>query len=326
MRKQPILVADDEAVVREALKDWLREGGYEVATAEDAEQALEIIGRQEFGVVVLDLKLPGKDGIEVLKEARAQRPNLKAIIITAYPSRETAAEAVKAGAIDYLTKPFVPSALEQLIEGVLQEIETKAVTEKKEVEVAKREEEITTHLEQGKTHFEKGDFTPALAEFQKVLEVAPGNLTARIWIHKAKEGLEAPKIEAMPGEEAAPAEVKRKECVWMKMGIVSFRLCTKDYDCLTCEFDQMMQGGGAAESPEVAAAIERLKALPGIQRLCRYALRGEVSYRLCTRLYQCVNCEFGQIMEEAFERKMVKLEARREALRKKEKKQAEAKV
>ncbi len=199
------------------------------------------------------------------------------------------------------------------------------LTKEKEAEVANREEELTVHLEKGKGHFEKGDFIQALTEFQKVLEVAPGNLTARIWIHKAKENLKTPKIEAVTEEGSAPAEVKRKECLWMKMGIVSFRLCTRDYDCLSCEFDQMMQGGGAAESPEVAAAIERLKALPGNQRFCRYALRGEVSHRLCTLLYQCVICEFSQIMEEAFVQKMAKLEARREALRKKEER-AKAKV
>ena len=80
---KPILVVDDEAVMRESLRDWLTDGGYQVETAEEGEEALKTIAEQDFGVVILDLKLPGKDGIEVLKEARAQRPQLRGIIITA---------------------------------------------------------------------------------------------------------------------------------------------------------------------------------------------------------------------------------------------------
>ena len=105
----------------------------------------------------------------------------------------------------------------------------------------------------------------------------------------------------------------------MRMGMVSYRICTNDYDCLTCEFDQTMQekmaSGGA---PELDAALERFKELPGNQRLCRYALKGDVSYRLCTRAFQCVTCEFGQIMEDALQQKLTKLTARREALQKKQ--------
>ena len=315
-----VLVVEDEAIVRESLRDWLGEGGYEVATAEDGEQALEIIGRQEFGVVVLDLKLPGKDGVEVLKEARSQRPDLKAIIITAYPSAETAVEAMKAGAIDYLTKPFAPDTLERLIEEALGEAETRAVPEvaieEKKVEIGKREEEIAAHLEQGKGYLQKGGFAEAVKEFERILTVVPGNLEARIWLQKAKARLKAPRIEA---EAEVEEVVKPKECLWMRMGVVSYRLCTRDYDCLTCEFDQQMQEKMAAgEATEIDEALERLKGLPGSQRSCRYALRGEVSYRLCTRLFQCTTCEFGQIMEEALEQKLAKLAARREALRKKE--------
>ena len=68
----------------------------------------------------------------------------------------------------------------------------------------------------------------------------------------------------------------------------------------------------------VALLLSRL--LPGNQRLCRYALKGDISFRLCTRLYQCAACEFGQIMQDEMERKQTKLAARREALRKKEEK------
>ena len=181
-------------------------------------------------------------------------------------------------------------------------------------------EEIQAHLQWGKAHFEASRYPEALKEFEAILKTAPGNIETRIWIRKAKEELAKPKIETIAEEEAIPAEgAKRKECVWMKLGMVSYRLCTQNYDCLTCEFDQMMQDKMAGgDTPELDAALERFKELPGNQRLCRYAIKGDVSYRLCTRLFQCSTCEFGQMMEDTLQQKLAKLAARREALRKKE--------
>ena len=131
---RPILIVEDEAIMRESLRDWLTDGGYQVETAEEGEEALKAIAEQDFGVVILDLRLPGKDGIEVLREAKEKRPQLKGIIITAYPSVQTAVEAMKEGAIDYLPKPFDLNELEKLIQETLGpvrvEIKPKAVTEK----------------------------------------------------------------------------------------------------------------------------------------------------------------------------------------------------
>jgi CheY-like chemotaxis protein len=336
-KMKPILIVEDENITREALRDWLTDGGYHVETAEEGEKALEAITERDFGIVILDLKLPGKDGIEVLKEAREKRPQLKGVIITAYPSVETAVKATKEGALDYLPKPFDLNQLEKLIRdtlGVVQvEIKPKAAPEKAQVEIKPKAapekagevitvvpEEIPVHLKHGKTHFEAGRYAEALKEFSAILSTAPGNIEARVWIRKAKEALAAPKVEAVAEGEAAPAaeEVKAKECLWMKMGLVSYRLCTRNYDCLTCEFDQMMQDKMASgQMPELDAALERFKELPGNQRLCRYALKGDVSYRLCTRAFKCATCEFGQMMEEAMQQKLTKLAARRQALLKK---------
>ncbi|MCK4362836.1 MAG: response regulator, partial [Dehalococcoidia bacterium] len=271
-----------------------------------------------------------------LKEARAKRPQLKGIIITAYPSVETAVEAMKIGAVDYLPKPFDPDALEKLIRETLGPVQVElkpktaieeAIVEAPAVEEAKveeviaiTEEEIQVHLEQGKDHFKAERYGEAVREFQAILDIAPADIQTRIWIRKAKEELAKPRIEVPEGEVAVEEAVKPKECVWMKLGVVSYRLCTSDYDCLNCEFDQQMQERMASgEAPEIEEAMERFKELPGNQRLCRYALRGEISYRLCTRLFQCATCEFGQIMEDALQRKLAKLAVRREALRKKEK-------
>jgi hypothetical protein len=76
----------------------------------------------------------------------------------------------------------------------------------------------------------------------------------------------------------------------------------------------------SGETPELDQALERFKELPGSQRLCRYALKGDVSYRVCSRLFQCTICEFGQMMEDSLQQKLAKLQLRREALLKKEQK------
>jgi len=116
---KPILVVDDEAVMRESLRDWLTDDGYQVETAADGEAALEAIAQQDFGVAIVDLMLPGKNGIEVLREAKEKRPYLKGIIITAYASVPTAVEAMKEGAVDYLPKPVQLNQLEALIRDAL---------------------------------------------------------------------------------------------------------------------------------------------------------------------------------------------------------------
>ena len=116
---KPILVVDDEAIVRDSIKDWLQEVGYQVATAGTGEEALAMIEKQDFSVMILDVRLPGKSGVTVLREAKAFKPDIKAIMITAYPTKEVAAESKSLGAIDYLIKPIFPKELENLIRETL---------------------------------------------------------------------------------------------------------------------------------------------------------------------------------------------------------------
>jgi len=333
---KPVLIVEDEAIMRESLRDWLKDSGYDVETAEEGEEALQKIGEKEFSVAVLDLRLPGKDGLEVLKEATAKDPKIKGIVMTAYPSVETAVEAMRMGAIDYIVKPFAPDALERTLQEVLGPVQVEVkpreskveeaaaklpVVEEAEIEepIAITEEEIPARLEQGRTHFKAGRYGEALRAFQSILHVAPGHIEARTWVRRAKEAQVKPRVEVSEEEGAAAEGAKVKECLWAKMGVVSHRICTRDYDCLTCEFDQTMQERiASAEASGLDEAVEKLIELTGPRRACRYALKGDVSYRLCTRLFRCAICEFGQSMEDALEQKLVKLAARREALRKKE--------
>ncbi len=112
---KPILIVDDEAIVRESIRDWLKDAGYEVSVAESGEEALKLVQKQNFGVMILDLRLPGMSGIDVLKKVKLTQPSIKSIIITAYPTMLTQEEASKLGAIDYLVKPVFPDKLEDLI-------------------------------------------------------------------------------------------------------------------------------------------------------------------------------------------------------------------
>ncbi len=300
--KKTILIVEDEPIVRDSLKEWLTEEGYDVVTIEDGEQAIELIKKQEFAVVVLDLKLPGKDGIQVLKEMREQIPALKSIIITGYPSVETAVEATTMGAIDYLVKPFAPEALEHSIRQAM-EVKTTVIPEKiveeRKEHIGRREAEVTTHLYLGQDFFRERNYEAAIKEFEKVLQIAPGNLEARTWLRKAKAAMEE------PATELEATEVKPRYCVYMTMKMVSYRICTHNYDCLTCEFDQEMQTKMLGATPELEEALARLKELPGNQRLCRYALKGDVSYRLCSRLFYCTTCEFAQMMDDALEQRLI---------------------
>jgi DNA-binding NtrC family response regulator len=115
-RKAKVLVVDDEAIVRESLRDWLSDIGHQVLTAENGPQALEIIQKEEPRIVITDLVMPGMDGIELLKRVKAISPSTEVIVITAYGSIPTAITAMREGAYDYIEKPFCPERAELLIE------------------------------------------------------------------------------------------------------------------------------------------------------------------------------------------------------------------
>ena len=107
-----ILVVDDESIVRKSLDAWLGdEIGYTVEMAASGAEALEKLTATPFHLMLLDIKMPGMDGVEVLEKARAIRPALQTLMMTAYATVETAVDAMKIGAMDYLIKPFEPDAL-----------------------------------------------------------------------------------------------------------------------------------------------------------------------------------------------------------------------
>jgi len=123
-------------------------------------------------------------------------------------------------------------------------------------------------------------------------------METRVWIRKAKEKLAKLSIEVPQAEVGIEEASKIDQCVWAKVGVVSYRFCLKNYDCPTCEFDQMMQDKiSAGEAPEIEDALERLKELPRTQKFCNYAFEGNAFHRLSPPLFQCIACEFDQIMQ-----------------------------
>ena len=117
MNEKPptILIVDDEAAQRELLGDFIQSLGYHIETASSGEDALAAIGRQLPDMVLLDVRLPGISGIEVLQEIRTTTPNLPVLLITAYADVRQAVAAVKTGADDYLAKPLDLDELEAAI-------------------------------------------------------------------------------------------------------------------------------------------------------------------------------------------------------------------
>lgn len=107
----PVLVVDDEKNMRLSLQTVLNDEGYAIRAVESAEEGLELVGREEFLMVVTDARLGGMSGYEFLGRLRRERPNLPVLMITAYATPKLAVEAIKAGAMDYLPKPFAPEEL-----------------------------------------------------------------------------------------------------------------------------------------------------------------------------------------------------------------------
>lgn len=120
MKKQPILVVDDEKNIRLTISQSLEPLDMPVQTAASGEEALEKLRNGLFGMVFLDLKMPGMDGMEVLRRIKKDWPKIRVIIITAHGTIESAVDAMKLGAVDFIQKPFSPGDIRELAKSVLE--------------------------------------------------------------------------------------------------------------------------------------------------------------------------------------------------------------
>jgi two-component system response regulator AtoC len=121
MPGEKILVVDDELFVRELLFEFLSREDYEVVLADSGEKAVELAKSEPTKVALIDLKMPGMDGIETLKKIKEVRPGTLAIIMTGYPTIESSIEALRCGAHDYVIKPFKLNELKSSVEKALLE-------------------------------------------------------------------------------------------------------------------------------------------------------------------------------------------------------------
>jgi len=121
-KKTSILIVDDEESVRDSLNNWFIEDGYKVECAENAKKALSILETEDFDIILADIKMPGMDGLEMLKAIKSIRKDSIVIIMTAFATVDTAVQALKDGAFDYVTKPFDPDDLSHLIRNASKQI------------------------------------------------------------------------------------------------------------------------------------------------------------------------------------------------------------
>ncbi len=121
-----VLVVDDDLATREMVEEMLLEAGFQVQTADSAAAAIQVSKGREFGAILTDLHMPGMDGLGLLAELRELRPETPVVLMTAFGSIETAVKAMRAGAFDYVTKPF---ALDTLIMALERSLEHRELTQ-----------------------------------------------------------------------------------------------------------------------------------------------------------------------------------------------------
>jgi DNA-binding NtrC family response regulator len=121
-KKISILIVDDEESVRDSLYNWFIEDGYHVECAENANKALSMLESDSFDIILADIKMPGMDGLEMLRRIKVLKTESIIIVMTAFATVDTAVQALKDGAFDYVTKPFDPDDLSHLIRNASKQI------------------------------------------------------------------------------------------------------------------------------------------------------------------------------------------------------------
>jgi DNA-binding NtrC family response regulator len=170
MERTRLLVVDDETVIREGLKRILEAEEFVVETCASGYGAIESMQQRDFDLIITDLKMPGMDGIEVLKSVRTLQPAVPVILITGYASVDTAVEAMKNGAFDYLQKPFAPDLL---LDKVTNALSQRPVS----LEEPVLKEEITRH--HGFHQF-IGESKEMQKVYHRIMHVAATNSTVLI--------------------------------------------------------------------------------------------------------------------------------------------------
>jgi len=142
MPEQTVLVVDDDAFIRDLLFDFLTKQGYKVLLAESGEKALELLQPGAVQVAVVDLKMPGMDGVETMKGIKTRDAGVLIILMTGYPSIESAVEALRSGAYDYVIKPFKLNDLKATIERAVNEQTIRVEIDDLKLKIKQMEEDL----------------------------------------------------------------------------------------------------------------------------------------------------------------------------------------
>jgi two-component system response regulator HydG len=142
VRTMQVLIVDDEETICEALSAWLTKAGYHVETALSGSAALTLLAQRQFDLYLLDIKMPGMDGLDLLAKIREIQPDAVVIMMTAHGSIQTAVEAMKRGAGEYLCKPFDPDELSLLMERVAANKALREENEALRIQLMERRETI----------------------------------------------------------------------------------------------------------------------------------------------------------------------------------------
>lgn len=164
MNNKPILIVDDEKNIRLTLSQSLASLDLPVRMAVNGEEALQKLQEEEFGLILLDLRMPGMDGMDVLSRVRERWPKVRVIVITAHGTIESAVEALKLGAVDFIQKPFSPGEIRDLVTRVL------------EREALEDDGTADYHrlIELSKRHITDREFEDARSFARKAIAVDPG--------------------------------------------------------------------------------------------------------------------------------------------------------
>jgi len=221
MKKESMLVVEDEEIMREALVDYFSDVGHEVDAADDGKKSLEKINLEDYNVIIIDLKLPGRDGLSVLKEVREKNPKAKVTI-------DTEEKAIRGGATDYLPKPFELNYLETLINRSY-EVE---VVPSPAVEVPVVEEEIVTPC----IWMQAGIIPKRMCTIGYQCLKSCKFHAAMIKKEKFKND-----ERIQPFLTKLNSLIGRKQCRYTMSGEISLRSCDRLFVCEKCDFDQTIQ-------------------------------------------------------------------------------------
>lgn len=163
MTEQKILIVDDDPNIRAALQQAVNPLALEVETAANGQEALERVAHQDYDLILLDLTMPGMDGLAVLHRVVELRPDIRVMLMSAHGTIETAVEAIKTGAVDFIQKPVVPEELRKALAAMLDPAQVETV----------RQSDYDAHLRLGKQCLDDSHINSALEHVRQAIALDP---------------------------------------------------------------------------------------------------------------------------------------------------------